>query len=78
MVSMKYKYYLKVCKIVCRIINYLSICKMQQKILRYIVSRNNLYKIIDFLIAKVEAILPLVKSIIEEKSLYTNCNAKVT
>lgn len=75
---MKYKYYIKVYKILYKIIKYISIYKMKYKILHYIVLCNSWYKINNLLIAiaKVKTIflfIDLIKKNYlnnENKSLY--------
>lgn len=70
MPNIKCKYCLKICKITYKIIKHFSMYKMWQKIVLYIVSCNILHKPNNFSMAKTKTILPLKKSISEEKDLY--------
>lgn len=60
------------CEIIHKMTKYFSTCKMWQETLHCTVSYYILYKINNFSMAKLEAMLLLAKPISEEKSLYTD------
>lgn len=74
MTGMKYRHCSKKCETTCKITNYFSTCKVWQGIACYIVLYNTLHNTNNFLIAKAEAMLLLIKLISEKKSPYTDAS----
>lgn len=69
---MKCRHYSEVYKISCGITNYFSMYEICLETMPYIMSRNILYKTNNFVMVKVKVMLPLIKLMNKEKSLYTN------